>query len=108
MKNDKVFGTPASVKRTRDVARVVEIVGWISLFISVLAGAALWANGLGGEDGNDELIAFGLAVAIGGGVQSLLVVMVAGYVTARMDLARMGLDNLGMQGGADGQGNKVI
>ncbi|MEN9824077.1 MAG: hypothetical protein RLZ04_2503, partial [Actinomycetota bacterium] len=80
---------PASVGHARKIADLVHAIGWALLILSVGVGIAIAAKS---ERDNYETVhpyvVEGIAIAVGGAFQSLLIIMIASYIVARLDLAQ--------------------
>lgn len=82
----------STMRRAGGVARVVEVVCWLFLVASVVLGIAVAAqtrvNQFTGES-DHPFVATGIAMAIFGAFQALVVVMVAAYIRARSESSGM-------------------
>ena len=74
----------------RSVAALVEALGWILLVLAVLTGVIVAARSEPDFFGNEHHphVGLGVAIAVGGAFQCLVIIMVAAYIKARMDLAQ--------------------
>lgn len=84
------YYAPPSVARARAVASVIELMSWIAVVICVIAGLLLVMKKEVSpytDEWTHPYVGAGIAVAVGGSFQCLLVIMIASYIRAKMDIA---------------------
>jgi hypothetical protein len=82
--------TSSAAQRASTVARLVEFASWVFLVICISVGIGVASvpttNAITGESEHSNVLA-GVAIAIGGAFQALVVIMVATYIIARTESA---------------------
>lgn len=76
-------------RRAMSVASVVELAGWIGVFASFIIGVALIAvkgDPYLEQAGRPYAVA-GITLMVGGAINCLMVVMIAAYIKARLELS---------------------
>ena len=83
---------PRSVGRASNAAGTVEGFAWLILVLTVIAGIGIAAQthyDLNGQT-THPYVGYGIGIAIGGSINCLMIIMVAAYIKAKMELARIG------------------
>lgn len=86
---------PYSVTRAAKVATAVETISWLLLIAAVIGGLVVAAqtgseiNSWGSAHTTHPHVVLGIGLALGGAFQCLLVIMIASYIRAKMELAQV-------------------